>query len=322
MGNSQPPGSLGKKSTCLDVLNHFNVQKGSLAGKVAIVTGGHSGIGLETVRTLTHTGCKVISGGRSISAATAAMKAANLDLENVTVLELDLESLPSIKAFSDKCLQEPRIDYLVLNAGIMALPNLEYTPHDFEKQIGTNHYGHFYLTSLLLDKLKHQDFPSRIVSVSSRAHLRGVLDLKDLHFKNGRPYTDFSAYGQSKGANILFIKELADQLNNTKIACLSLHPGVIKTNLARHINPILSTLFLPFVVDKTPDQGASTTITALLDPSLDSAENRGSYLSDCAISSPNEHWSDADKSLRQGLWKITQEEINDALAKTASSSSS
>lgn len=317
MGNSQPSGSLGKKSTCQDVLNHFNVQEGSLSGKVAIVTGGHSGIGLETVRALTNAGCKVISGSRSINAAKTAMEAANLDLSKISILQLDLENLQSVKSFAESCQSEIRIDFLVLNAGIVmvTMQGVEFTSHGFEKQIGTNHFGHFYLTSLLLDKLKNQDFPSRIVSVSSMAHTMSNLDLTDLHFKNGRSYSPISGYGQSKGANILFIKELADQLKDSKITCLSLHPGIINTNLMKDLPSFISWLILPFIFDKDTDQGASTTIFALLDPSLDSAELRGSYLADCAVSSPNEYWSDNDKTLRQGLWKKTQEELNDALLK-------
>jgi len=126
----------------------------------------------------------VISGGRSVDAAKKFFKEADIDgHKNLIVYELDLENLSSIKSFADKCLHESRIDFLILNAGIMALPKLEYTVHGFEKQIGTNHYGHFYLTKLLLDKMKAQTFKSRIIAVSSKAHTRGKVDLTDIHFK-------------------------------------------------------------------------------------------------------------------------------------------
>ena len=189
------------------------------------------------MKALLYAGCKVISGGRSIEAATKSFQEANIinsssndsnnnNLnKNLIVYELDLESLSSIKAFADKCFTEScgRIDYLILNAGIMALPRLEYTRHGFEKQVGTNHYGHFYLTTLLLDSMKAQPFKSRIVAVSYKAHERGKVELSDLHFKKDRKYDPWVAYGQSKSANILFIKELADQVEGSNICCLSLH---------------------------------------------------------------------------------------------------
>ena len=237
-------------------------------------------------------GCKVISGGRSIDAAKKSFHEAgiidssnnniNILNKNLIVYELDLESLSSIKAFTDKCLTESsgRIDYLILNAGIMALPTLEYTRHGFEKQIGTNHYGHFYLTTLLLDAMKAQPFKSRIISVSSMAHVRG---------KNDRKYGPWVAYGQPKSANILFIKELADQVGGgSNICCLSLHPGVIATGLRKHLSPVISHVLLPlFVAEKNPSQGAATTLAACFDPSFDTPEKRGSYLSDCQIKDPN-----------------------------------
>ena len=197
----------------------------------------------------------------------------------------------------------------------MALPTLQYTKHGFEKQIGTNHHGHFYLLTKVLPKIRAQIFPSRIVAVSSMAHRRGNVDLKDLHFRQGREYTAWSSYGQSKAANILMIRELADQLgSDSKITALSLHPGVIMTNLTRHMG--IPWLILPiaglFFADKTIEQGASTTIAACLDPQF--VNHSGSYLSHCQLEETNEHCQDASKELRRGLWKATEADIAAALA--------
>lgn len=273
------------------------------------------GIGLETVKTLLYVGCKVISGGRSVDAAKKSFKEADIDgHKNLIVYELDLENLSSIKSFADKCLYESRIDFLILNAGIMALPKLEYTVHGFEKQIGTNHYGHFYLTKLLLDKMKAQTFKSRIIAVSSKAHTRGKVDLTDIHFKKDRKYDAWLAYGQSKCAMILFVKELADQLEASNITCLSLHPGVIATGLSKHLGPVISHVLLPlFVADKNVAQGAATTIAACFDPSFDTEGKRGSYLSDCQIAEPNEQCQDVSKTLRKQLWEVNEKELHAAL---------
>lgn len=152
----------------------------------------------------------------------------------ITVKALDLGDLSSVKLFADDILAtEPRIDFLIYNAGIMALPYPEYTNSGFEKQIGINHYGHFYLNHLLLPRLLHtKDTLGRVVVLSSVAHEMGELDWNDLHYKNGRAYGyGWPAYGQSKLANLLFAKELADRLANTNITVVAVHPGLIQTNL-------------------------------------------------------------------------------------------
>lgn len=156
------------------------------------------------------------------------------DASLVVVKALDLNSLPSIKQFATEFLKsESRLDFLVLNAGIMALPQAEYTDAGFERQIGVNHFGHFYLTQLLLPKmLSTPDTAGRVVVLSSSAHEFGSFDFEDLHYKNGRPYkSGWPAYGQSKLANLLFAKELADRLEGTQISAVSVHPGVIHTAL-------------------------------------------------------------------------------------------
>lgn len=139
--------------------------------------------------------------------------------------------MSSIKAFAeDILLTESRLDFLVLNAGIMALPHLEYTESGFERQIGVNHFGHFYLTTLLLDKMiatKHT--AGRVVVLASMAHMLGKMNFKDLHFKK-RSYGAWKAYGQAKLANILFAKGLADRLEGTNITAISLHPGGCYSN--------------------------------------------------------------------------------------------
>lgn len=187
----------GKTKTAQQVVDD-NGGPGSLKGKVAVITGGNGGIGLETARALSSGGCRVVVGSRNVVNGKAAVKEAGIDEGLVEVLQLDLEDLDSVEMFAAKCNREARIDYLVLNSGIMALPKLEYTKFGFERQIGTNHYGHFYLVSLLFDKLRSQAFPSRVVALSSIGHTYGRVNPKDLHYKHGRIYRPWPAYGQSK----------------------------------------------------------------------------------------------------------------------------
>lgn len=157
------------------------------------------------------------------------------DTTDVVVKKLDLNSLASIKAFAmDFLATESRLDFLVLNAGIMALPNKEYTEDGFERQIGVNHFGHFYLTQLLKEKLlTTPDTAGRVVVLSSSAHNMGKIVPSDLHYTKGRTYKAWEAYGQSKLANMLFAKGLADRLKGTPATAVCIHPGVIHTNLWR-----------------------------------------------------------------------------------------
>lgn len=331
MGNTNPTVlqnvSLGSRSTALEVVQLFanGPANGFLNGKVAVITGGNSGIGLETCKALSSAGCRVIMGSRSVDAGQKAIqneiqklgtgKYVVEDVSNIAVKELNLESLVSIRKFADEVRKESSIDYLVLNAGVMAIANCEYTENDWEKQIGVNHYGHFYLTSLLKDKMASQDHPSRIVVVSSIAHKQGSVDINDVHFKNGRKYTPWGAYGQSKMANILFANSLADKLKDTEVQAFSLHPGVISTSLWRNTNIFLKGVVSAFVSDKSIPQGASTTVFACLDPGLNKKAFAGAFLKDCAISLPNEAAQDISYERRVELWKYTEDQIMEALAK-------
>jgi len=153
----------------------------------------------------------------------------------------------------------------------------------------------------------------------SVAHSYGQVDPRDLHYKKGRTYSGWPAYGQSKSANILHMRELSDQLaasNNNNITCLSLHPGVISTNLHRNLAgcqccSLCIGCCWACVTDKSIPQGASTTMYALLEPSL--VQHGGAYLDNCRIASSSAHTQDPTKEVRKGLWKATQEDIEAAL---------
>ncbi len=203
-----------------------------LDGKIAIVTGGNSGIGYETARALAGKGAQVIIASRNLFKAEAAANQIRQEhpQADLTVMELDLADLRSVCQFADQFrLRYPRLDILVNNAGVMATP-LSRTADGFEMQIGTNHLGHFALTGFLIDVIARTP-GARVVTVSSFAHLIGRINFDDLNSE--KRYSRWMAYGQSKLANLLFAYELQrrlDQAGSTAIS-VAAHPGYSSTNL-------------------------------------------------------------------------------------------
>lgn len=174
--------------------------------------------------------------------------------------------------------EEKRLDILINNAGVMAMPKA-LTKDGFEMQLGVNHLGHFLLTNLLLDILK-TSAPSRIIILSSLAHKYGEINRDDLNSE--KFYNKYKAYSQSKLANILFMQELSRRLKGTGVTVNAVHPGVVKTDLGRHlVHSYVKKLLDPFTYFffKTAKSGAQTTIRLAVDPELD--EVTGQYFADC-----------------------------------------
>lgn len=193
-------------------------------GRTVVVTGANSGLGLVTARELARVGARVVLAVRD----TARGEAAAARITGTTqVRRLDLGDLASVRAFADGL--DGDVDVLVNNAGVMAVP-LARTADGFEQQLGTNHLGHFALTTALLPRVR-----DRVVTVSSVAHRRAAVDLDDLNFER-REYTPWGAYGQSKLANLLFTLELANRLaaERSAVRALAAHPGYAATNLQSH----------------------------------------------------------------------------------------
>lgn len=182
----------------------------------------------------------------------------------------------------------------------MASPRFT-TSDGLEIQIGTNHFGHFLLTNLLLDQLK-ASAPSRIINVSSVAHKFGRINRDDINSE--KSYNKWEAYGQSKLANILFSRELAKRLAGTGVVANSLHPGAVSTELFRHLSIVgyLAIPFRPFFF-KTPKAGAQTTLAVALDPEYEKVT--GKYFSDCAIA--NETTAAQCDDTAEWLWKKSEE---------------
>lgn len=181
----------------------------------------------------------------------------------------------------------------------MSIPDRQTTKDGLEMQIGTNHFGHFLLTNLLLDMLK-ASAPSRIINVSSLAHKFGKINRDDIQLE--KSYSRWPAYGQSKLANILFTRELAKRLNGTNVTANSLHPGAVKTELGRHLG-ILHYVALPVqMFVKSPKSGAQTTIYLAVDPDLENVS--GKYFADCAISAESKGAQDDETA--EWLWKASE----------------
>lgn len=246
-----------------------------LDGKVVIITGANTGIGKETAVDLARRGAKVYMACRSVERGEEAVQEVINRSRSASVYfrQLDLASLKSVRSFAETFLaEERRLDILINNAGIMACPKY-LTEDGFEMQIGVNHMGHFLLTNLLLELVK-KSAPSRIVNVSSIAHLYGKINKEDLNSE--KSYSPIPAYNQSKLANVLFTRELARRLKDTGVSTYSLHPGVINTELGRHLGDSICGLCtikiikpLAWIFHKTPKAGAQTTITCAVDPDLE-----------------------------------------------------
>ena len=225
--------SLSAPSTATDVVAHLRPRLPSYVarGGVAVVTGGNSGIGAESAKALLNAGCFVVLACRDEQAGKRALAYIGAGTDRARVQQLDLADLDSVSAAcSEIAAKEGRISLLLNNAGVMATPQ-EKTKQGFELQIGTNHLGHFALTRLLLPLIEDD---GRVVTVASTAHTMGSVDTSDLSFAT-RKYSPWGAYGQSKAANILFAKGLADQLKEagSNVLSVSLHPGVRQPPHAR-----------------------------------------------------------------------------------------
>jgi len=253
-----------------------------LSGRVFVVTGSNSGIGLEAADALAGAGAHVIMACRSAGKAkdAEARIRSHHPRAKIDVRSLDLSSLASIRAFADAITQEhPTIDVLVNNAGIMAIPRA-LTADGFEMQFGTNHLGHFALTGLLLPALARAK-SARVVTVSSTVHRMGTLRFDDL--MGERAYDKWSAYCQSKLANLSFTHELHRRLpkHHAAIASLSCHPGYAATNL-QTVGPKIERSWTGRIfetgntlVAQSAASGALPTLRAATDPNARSGDFYG-----------------------------------------------
>jgi NAD(P)-dependent dehydrogenase (short-subunit alcohol dehydrogenase family) len=252
-----------------------------LTGRRAIVTGGASGIGIETARALASAGAEVTLAVRNLATGerTAADIAGRTGGKPVLVAPLDLADQASVAAFVAGW--DGPLDILVGNAGIMASP-LMRTPQGWEMQFATNHLGHFALATGLHRALAAAG-AARVVSVSSSAHHRSPVVFEDIHFQH-RPYDPFSAYGQSKTANVLFAVEASKRWASDGITVNALMPGGIRTNLQRYVpdeelERLRAAAGGAGLMWKTPEQGAATSILVATSPLLDGVGGR--YFEDC-----------------------------------------
>lgn len=298
----------------------------SLEGKVILITGGNAGLGLETVYQLAvHQPAKIYLAARSESKAHDAilqiknrLQEDGIRFPTIEWLGLDLTDLKSVKQAAEEVLNsENRLDILVLNAGIMATPPSK-TASGHDLQLGTNHLGHFYLTKLLLPLLEktaetslHSD--TSVITVSSEAHHlagSGFLDLIENHGKLCSA-SDYTRYGVSKAANILFAAELARRVNPKKITSVSLHPGVIMTNLyssSKASNPFVR-YGLPPVAQLMFDDvehGALNTLWCIAKSGTSGIENGGYYT---PVGKFRNSELTRDKKSAARLWSWSEDQI-------------
>ncbi|MFT7112414.1 MAG: NAD(P)-dependent dehydrogenase (short-subunit alcohol dehydrogenase family) [Porticoccaceae bacterium] len=307
----------GAKSEPAEVMAGIN-----LSGKIAVVTGGYSGIGLETVRALNACGARVLVPARRVEVAREALKGI---VDDGDVIALDLADIQSVRACVASITSIVNsIDILINNAGVMACPETR-VGDGWELQFAANHLGHFVLTLGLLPALKMSG-NARVVVLSSTAHKISAIRWNDLHFAS--EYDKWQAYGQSKTADSLFAIALDERMKDSGIRAFSVHPGGIMTPLQRHLD--LEEMIALGWLDKdgqpsamaasmfkTPSQGATTTLWAATSPQLDNMG--GVYCENCDVAALQQDGPEAryvgvapwavDTEQAERLWTLSEKAI-------------
>ncbi|KAM6970996.1 retinol dehydrogenase 11 [Tautogolabrus adspersus] len=273
----------------------------SLDGKTALVTGANIGIGKETAKDLAGRGARVILACRDMVKAEQTARDIMREVKGAKVVakQLDLADTKSICQFAENVYNtEKSLHFLINNAGVAMCP-YGLTADGYEMQFGVNHLGHFFLTFLLLDLLKHSA-PSRVINLSSVAHNLGKIEFDDL--KGEKDYHPVRAYAQSKLANVLFTRELSKRTEALGVTAYAVDPGMVNTEITRHLRRPLMDLATTFkFLTKTPAEGASTTIYCTVTP-----ENlllTGGYYRDCALA--ESCWAGQDDGTALKLWAVS-----------------
>jgi len=307
--------TFGYRTTALEAIQGID-----LTGQSAIVTGGYSGIGLETARALIKAGAEVTLACRDLPRAEAVAKEIG-----ASAMALDLGSLASVKQFAQAFgASHKALHILVNNAAVMACPHAT-TQDGFEMQFGTNQLGHYALTRLLLPQLKQAE-GARVVCLSSTGHFLSPVVFDDIEFAH-RPYDPWLSYGQAKTANSLTAVAIQQLFQANAIEAFAVHPGGIMTNLQRHMTAedIQSRGWVDSEGKvnerfKTVEEGASTSIWAATSPDL--LDLGGCYLEDCSIAQVHETRPQApagvmayavDPAQAMDLWHLSETMIDSKL---------
>ncbi|MGA7217262.1 MAG: SDR family NAD(P)-dependent oxidoreductase [Candidatus Sulfotelmatobacter sp.] len=329
MTNAFETASFGATSTTDEVLSGVN-----LRGKRILVTGVSAGLGVETARSVAAHGAQVVGTARDLNKAKAATERVRKDAAanggSFELAELDLANLKSVRASADRLLaKREAFDVVIANAGVMATP-FGHTADGFETQFGTNHLGHFVLVNRIASLIRKG---GRLINLSSAGHRFANVDLEDPNFER-TAYEPFVAYGRSKTANILFAVAFDRRHRERGIRAAAIHPGVIQTELARHVDPSQIEKIIeqrnrqlaaegkpPFQL-KTVPQGAATSVWAGVVAPAD--EIGGRYCEDCHVARilPDSVPTDAvtegvrgyalDAKTAEALWKKSEEMVGES----------
>jgi NAD(P)-dependent dehydrogenase (short-subunit alcohol dehydrogenase family) len=278
-----------------------------LTGRQIVITGATAGLGLAAARAFARAGADITLTGRDAAKLAAARETVDADGSGtITTEQADLADLKAVAELAEKLKASlSRLDVLVLNAGIMAAP-LERSPEGHEMQRAVSHLGHHLLTTALVDLLKASK--ARVVALSSSGHRLSPFNFDDPDFIT-REYDKWAAYGQAKTATALFAVEMAKRFGNDGIVTVAVHPGVIKTELQRHLSEAEEEYVLSMSAEqgevRSVEAGAASIVWAAVAPEV--ADNNGSYIANCSIANALRapHASSGEDAAR--LWNVTEE---------------
>jgi NAD(P)-dependent dehydrogenase (short-subunit alcohol dehydrogenase family) len=284
-------------------------------GRIAVVTGANSGLGLVAARELARKGARVVMACRNLDKGHAAVDAIRSEVPDAQLQleELDLASLASVRSFAERFTDtHDALDLLLNNAGVMAAPRRQ-TADGFELHLGTNHLGHFALTNLLLPLMEGRE-DARVVTLSSNAH-KTVRGIAFDNLNGDRRYFRWNAYGQSKLANLLFALELDRRLKarGSTVKSLAAHPGYAATNLQSAAAPLVDRLFMKFgnaVVAQNDEMGALPVLYAATEPGLEGGtyagpDGIGEHRGHPKVVQPNRAAKNEETARR--LWDVSAE---------------